>query len=208
MTDRDDLLAGLDTLGLPATLADALLAYRDLLLRWNQAYNLTSVRDPAAMVPRHLLDSLSIRPFVQGQRLIDVGTGAGLPGLPLAIADPQRSVTLLDGNSKKTRFCQHAVFELGLTDIAVVHERAENYHPEQAFDTVTGRAFASLAEFVRVAGHLCAEGGRMLAMKGTLPEGEAEAVDAGWSVHCTPLEVPYLDEERCVVILERNSDPT
>jgi len=205
-SDRDTLIAGLKALALPGQLADRLLAYRDELLRWNRAYNLTAIRDPAAMVTRHLLDSLSIHPYVRGGSLIDVGTGAGLPGIPLALVDPERRVTLLDGNAKKTRFCQHMVFELDLANVTVVHERAESYRPERPSDTVTSRAFASLADFVRVAGHLCDAGGRMLAMKGPHPEGEIAALAADWRGTCEPLEVPFLDEERSLVVIERSVD--
>jgi 16S rRNA (guanine527-N7)-methyltransferase len=203
MTDHDTLISGLVALDLPEFLAEPLLAYRDELQRWNQAYNLTAVRDPVAMIPRHLLDSLSVLPHLRGARLIDVGTGGGLPGLPLALANGELEVTLLDSNAKKTRFCQHFILHQQLDRIDVVHERAENYHPEQPFDTVVSRAFASLADFIKVAGHLCADGGRMLAMKGTAPDEEIAAIGGGWKAHSTPLVVPFLDEERCVVTLER-----
>jgi 16S rRNA (guanine527-N7)-methyltransferase len=203
-TDDHALLAqGLAALDLPADLAEPLLAYRDELARWNQAYNLTAVRDAREMIPRHLLDSLSVLPHVRGDRLIDVGSGGGLPGMPLALANGELEVTLLDSNSKKTRFCQHFILHSQLDRIEVVNERAENYHPEQPFDTVVSRAFASLGDFIRVAGHLCADGGRMLAMKAILAEEELETIAAGWKAHSLPLDVPSLDEERCVVVIER-----
>jgi len=205
-SDRDTLTAGLEALALPPQLADRLLAYRDELLRWNRAYNLTAVRDPSLMITRHLLDSLSIHPHLSGTSLIDVGTGAGLPGIPLAIMDPDRRITLLDGNAKKTRFCQHMVFELDLANVTVVHTRAESYRPERPSDTVTSRAFASLADFVRVAGHLCAAGGRMLAMKGLPPEAEIAELASDWRAKCSPLVVPSLAEERSLVVIERSVD--
>ncbi|MCU0234743.1 MAG: 16S rRNA (guanine(527)-N(7))-methyltransferase RsmG [Thermoanaerobaculales bacterium] len=146
-----DLETGARTLGTPlgGETAARLLAYAALLIRWNRAYNLTAIRDPRAILARHLLDSLSILPWVRGPRLLDVGTGPGLPGIPLALADPGLSVTLLDANGKKVRFCRQCVIELGLTNVEVVQARVESYRPARGFDSVTTRAFADLHEVVR-----------------------------------------------------------
>ena len=178
--------------------------YLDLLVKWNAAYNLTAVRDRAEMVPRHIEDSLAILPYLQGRTVLDVGTGAGLPGLVLAIADPARDYTVLDSNGKKARFCEYAVDTLGLRNAQVVQARAENYRPAALFDTVVSRAFASVAGFVNAAGALCAEDGRLLAMKGARPDDELAALPAGWTVDAVhALRVPGLAAERHVAVLRK-----
>ncbi|MET0093851.1 MAG: 16S rRNA (guanine(527)-N(7))-methyltransferase RsmG, partial [Sedimenticola sp.] len=144
-----------------------LLDYLALLLKWNNAFNLTAVRDPAEMVARQLLDSLSILDMVRGPRVLDVGTGPGLPGIPLAIALPDAHFTLLDSNGKKTRFVQQAKTALGLSNVEVVNGRVESFRPDIPFDTVTSRAFAALPKMVELTRHLVAGGGQLLAMKGT-----------------------------------------
>lgn len=194
---------GLQQLGTPlaAEQRRLLLAYLRLLEKWNSAYNLTAVRNPADMVTRHLLDSLAILPHLHGRRVLDIGTGAGLPGIPLAIARPALAFTLLDANAKKTRFVTQAVGELHLINVEVRQARAEQYHPAQNFDTLVSRAFASIADMLAAARHLCAPGGRFLAMKGTYPENELAAVPAGYSVEVLALAVPGLSAERHVVIL-------
>lgn len=201
--DWQRLLApGLKTLGvtLPARAEAALLAYVELLVRWNQAYNLTAVRDPAEMVGKHLLDSLAILPFVTGPDLADVGTGAGLPGIPLAVARPDLKFTLVDSNGKKTRFVTQAMAELKLTNVTVVQARTEAWQPAAPFAQVVSRAFASLGDFARLAGDLLVPGGTLLAMKGADPKDEMGALPAGFRVvKVHPLKVPGLDAERCLV---------
>lgn len=172
-----------------------------LLAKWNSAYNLTAVREPADMVARHLLDSLAILPYLHGRRVLDIGTGAGLPGIPLAVARPDLAFTLLDANAKKTRFVTQAVGELRLDNVEVVQSRAEHYRPAEKFDTLVSRAFAGIADMLAAARHLCAPGGRFLAMKGTYPKDELAAVPAGYAVEVRVLTVPGLAAERHVAIL-------
>lgn len=181
-----------------------LLAYVALLEKWNRSFNLTSVEGAAAMVTQHLLDSLSVLPFIQGESVLDVGSGAGLPGLPLAVAQPERHFTLLDSNGKKTRFMQQAMLELKLANIAVVKSRIEEYRPERAFDTVISRAFSSLVEFVQASRAACGPRTRLLAMKGLYPDGELEELSGtGYRADVTRLEVPGLAAERHLVSLEK-----
>lgn len=199
---REALAAGCEQLGLalsPAQL-EALSDYLALLVKWNRAYNLTAVRDPMDMVRKHLLDSLAIAPGVTGKRLIDVGTGAGLPGIPLAILFPEREFHLLDSNSKKTRFLFQVKTTLGLATMAVHHARVEAYRPEPLFDAVLSRAFASLEDMVAGCAHLLAPGGRFLAMKGAYPEEELAAVAGVCDILSVKrIEVPGLAEQRHLV---------
>ena len=196
-------LAGLG-LALPAPAVQQLLDYVGLLSRWNRAFNLTSVRDPEQMVSRHLLDSLVALPWLRGVRIVDVGTGAGLPGIPLAVASPERRFVLLDSNGKKTRFVTQAVAELGLANVEVARARAEQYVPDTPFDCVISRAFASVGDLVQQAGHLCAPGGRILAMKGVYPMAELHDLPPGFTLtEVAPLRVPGLDSDRHMVVLER-----
>lgn len=190
---------GLQQLGitLPMAVQAALLQFIALLGKWNRAYNLTAVREPAAMVPRHLLDSLAILPYVQGPHVLDVGSGAGLPGIPLALALPAVAFTLLDSNGKKTRFLTQAVAELHLENVTVVQSRIEDYHPPQVFDSVVTRAFAAVAEVVAVTGRLRAPQGQLLLMKGAYPEQELAQLPAGFELASAErLHVPGLDAER------------
>ena len=203
---RSALEEGLQALAIESgpDLADKLLQYLELLGRWNSAYNLTAVRDPLQMVYRHLLDSLAIAAYipVSARRLIDVGTGAGLPGVPLALLYPQQHYDLLDSNGKKTRFLFQVKTALGLDNITVHRERAERWEPQKTYDVVLSRAFASLVDMVKVCAHLCNGKGRFLAMKGTRPEQEL-AVLAGKckvrQIHV--LRVPGLDEDRHLIEL-------
>jgi 16S rRNA (guanine527-N7)-methyltransferase len=195
------LLAGLVALKLDPALAPPLLAYLGQLVRWNEAYNLTSVRDPADMVTRHLLDSLAVAPFARG-RVLDVGSGAGLPGIPLAIAAPALHVTLLDSNGKKTRFLRHVQRTLALGNVEVVEARAEHHVPQAPFDTIISRAFGSLADFLQATAHLGAPGGVWVAMKGKLDPREAAAIPARFETRETRrLSVPGLAEERHALVL-------
>ena len=179
-----------------------LLAYLALLRRWNSKFNLTAIRDEQQMAVRHILDSLAVLPHIEGHTLLDVGAGAGLPGIPLAIADPARHVTLLDGNGKKTRFMFQAVSELGLDNCAVVQQRVPDWQPGERFDGIVSRAFASLADMVDTCAHLLAPGGRFFAMKGALDDEEQAAVASMAQVlSVIPLTVPTLNEARCMVVL-------
>nr|VFK22889.1 MAG: 16S rRNA m(7)G-527 methyltransferase [Candidatus Kentron sp. LPFa] len=195
---------------------DALVRYVGLLMRWNRAYNLTSIRDPVEIARRHVLDCLVILPYLRGTRLLDLGTGAGLPGIVLAIARPDIECVLLDGTGKKTRFCTQVATEIGLSNVAVRHMRVEEYAPETLFTTITARAFGPLSVLQRQAGRLLAEGGRLLAMKGTMKgiikeisDVEALAKGAGkdtsnpGGLEIVALDVPDLAAERHLVIVER-----
>ena len=198
------LRSGLAELGLDASppLPGRLAAYLGLLARWNAAWNLTAVRDPLEMVPRHVLDSLAVAPWVRGPRVADVGTGAGLPGIPLALLLPADRFTLIDTAAKRTRFLRHVVTRLELDNVEVVEGRAEDYDAGAGFDTVVSRAFSALSDFVRLAGHLRRRDGHLLAMKGTLPDAELAALPAGWRVAAIGrLEVPGLAAERHAVLL-------
>ncbi|MBS7457073.1 16S rRNA (guanine(527)-N(7))-methyltransferase RsmG [Coralloluteibacterium stylophorae] len=206
---QPELEAGLDALGIDRAHAPRLLAYLALLARWNATYNLTAVRDPREMVTRHLLDSLSFHAFVPDGALVDIGTGPGLPGIPLAIVRPGVDVTLVESNGKKTRFMRQALRELGLANARVAESRAESLPRSGAFGCLVARALGTLAELVRVGGHLIAPGGRLLAMKGRHPDDEIAALPEGWQVAAAHrLAVPGLDAERHLVVLTRLNDRT
>jgi 16S rRNA (guanine527-N7)-methyltransferase len=179
----------------------SLLGYIQLIVKWNKAYNLTAVREPLEMVNLHLLDSLAILPHLPNGRIADIGTGAGIPGIPLAICRPDCQFTLVDSNSKKTRFVQQAVLELKLNNVEVVHSRVEQFKPAIPFDAVLTRAFASLPEIVALTGHLLAETGVLLAMKGQAPNDELTGINTVGQV--IPLHVPGIDAERCLIRIER-----
>jgi len=200
------LADGIERLGLAVTRVQQgrLLDYIDLLARWNRTYNLTAVRDPREMVPVHLLDSLAIAPYVEGERVLDLGSGPGLPGIPLAVIQPRRLFTLLDANAKKTRFLRHAVSELGLPNVRVFWGRAEAYRPDPGFDCITTRAFGELSDILSLAQPLLRQGrGLILAMKGRPPEGEL--ADLGpTDVRVLPLRVPRLDRERHLILFRFN----
>ena len=183
---------------------EKLLAYLDLLYKWNRVYSLTALKADDQAVSHHLLDSLSILPFVPTGNLLDVGSGGGTPGIPLAIARPELTVTLLDSNTKKAAFLRQAAIELGLNNIAVHSGRVEQYHPDTGFAAITSRAFAELADFVSLSKHLLAPGGRWLAMKGVRPEEEMARLPDDVGVDAAyPLTVPGIDGERHLVVLRR-----
>jgi 16S rRNA (guanine527-N7)-methyltransferase len=179
--------------------------YLQLLQRWNKVFNLTAVRDPAEMQSLHIADSISVAPYLQGKTCLDVGSGAGLPGIPLAILQPERQFTLLDTNGKKTRFIQQAVLELGLPNVQVVQTRVESWQPAAPFDAIISRAFASLHDFVSFTGKHVAENGILYAMKGRYPASELAELPAGWRVTAQhPLHVPGLDAERHLLEIQRD----
>lgn len=181
---------------------ELLMEYVTELMNWNRVYNLTSVRKPTDIVTRHILDSLTILPYLHGERILDIGTGAGLPGIPLAIACPDREFVLLDSSSKKLRFVQQTLGILNLDNVTLEDCRVEEYQPEVLFDTVICRAFSDLPDFYRYAARLCSTGGRMLAMKGVYPMTEVECLkDKSVIDDVVSLKVPGLDAERHLVIM-------
>lgn len=197
---------GLVELGLAPELAPPLLAYLALLVRWNGTYNLTAVRDPRQMVTRHLLDSLAMHHFVSTGTLADLGSGPGLPGIPLAIAHPQLQVTLVESNGKKARFLRQAVRQLGLDNAKVAESRAEALDQPGAYDHLTARALDTLAGIVAVGGHLLKPGGTLLAMKGVIPHEEIAALPPGWTlIQATALSVPGLDGQRHLLTVGRTA---
>ena len=179
-----------------------LMEYVTELMNWNRVYNLTSVRKPTDIVTRHILDSLTILPHLHGERILDIGTGAGLPGIPLAIACPEREFVLLDSSSKKLRFVQQTLGILNLDNVTLVDSRVEEYQPDALFDTIICRAFSDLPDFYRYAARLCNDEGRMLAMKGVYPMTEVECLeDKSVIDDVVALKVPGLDAERHLVIM-------
>lgn len=196
---ENQLRDGLDALNvaLESPAIQSLLDFIALIEKWNKAYNLTAIRKKEEMVGLHLLDSLAILPHLQGSRIIDIGTGAGLPGIPLAICCPERDFTLLDCNAKKTRFVQQAVLELKLKNVTVCHQRVEDYHPSQGFDAILTRAFASLPDIIALTAHLLAENGVLLAMKSQQATAELAHVTAQTSL--IPINVPGVAAERCLI---------
>ena len=203
------LEAGLAELALDTALATPLLAYLELLARWNRTYNLTAVRDPGEMVVKHLLDSLAMHPFVDpllagGGALADLGTGAGLPGIPLAIVKPGLRVTLVESAGKKARFLREAVRTLGLNDVRVAEVRIEAFDEPGQYAAITARALATLPLILELGGHLLRDDGQLLAMKGVYPADEIAALPAGWALQAShPLRVPGLAAERHLVVVGR-----
>ena len=200
-TCRKILVSGLEALNLSIDedKVGQLLGFIKLLEKWNKAYNLTAIRDREAMVRLHLLDSLAIVPFIEGKRVIDIGTGAGLPGIPLAIYLPDIEFVLLDSNAKKTRFVQQAIIDLKLGNVSVCHNRVEQYHPEKGFDTAITRAFAGLSDIVQLTAHLLNKDGVLLAMKGQAPD-VLELESAITTL--IPVNVPGITAERCLVRIQ------
>jgi 16S rRNA (guanine527-N7)-methyltransferase len=203
MTPAATLARGLEGLGLtlPDDASRRLIAYVDLLAKWNRTYNLTAIREPERMVSHHLIDSLSVLPHLPPGTLVDVGSGGGLPGIPIAIAQPERRVTLNDSNHKKGAFMQQAAIELGLSNVDVHTGRAEDWHPETRYDGAISRAFAELADFIAACRHLVKPSGFFAAMKGLYPHDEIAKVPAG--VLCAEpirLNVPLVDGDRHLVL--------
>jgi len=196
------LRQGVEAMGLTASdfPLQAYVSYVELLVQWNSAYNLTAIRDPEKMLAYHILDSLSILPFIHGNKCLDIGTGAGLPGIILALASPNTNWTLLDGNNKKTRFVQQAVITLNIKNVEVICSRIKDYHAEHQFSTVVSRAFGSLDDFYACSHHLLAPGGSLLAMKGPDPEDEISVLSVeDVSTKIIPLSVPGVTAARTLV---------
>ena len=204
---RPELEAGLAQLQLDPSHATALLAYLALLQRWNSTYNLTAIRDPHDMLVKHLLDSLAMQPFVRElSSLADLGTGPGLPGIPLAITTPTLAVTLVESSGKKTRFLREAVRQLQLNNVTVVNSRIEAYQPATPFAAITARALATLPLIVQLGGHLLGNEGRLLAMKGQVPDEEIAALPGGWqAIAVHSLHIPGLFAERHLVEVARGA---
>lgn len=205
MSLAGELAAGIAALGLDVApqAQQRMLDYLALVEKWNKAYNLTAVREPAKMLTHHLLDSLSVLPHLRGDHLLDVGSGAGLPGIPLALARPEWQFTLLDSNHKKTTFLRQAVIELGLNNVDVVCDRVETWSSPRSFDTVVSRAFSDLPEFLALAGKLCAKTGVVVAMKGVYPHEELAQVPKDFQLrNVVSLNVPGLGAERHAAVLQ------
>jgi 16S rRNA (guanine527-N7)-methyltransferase len=194
-------IAGINLL-IPSETIDQLADYLALLVKWNRVYNLTGVRDDAKLITHHVLDCLAVIEHLPSGNVVDVGSGAGLPGIPIAIACPGRFVTLIDSSQKKSAFLRQVIAELGLSQANVVTERVEAHRPTALFKTVISRAFSDLADFVKLAGHLCAPDGVMIAMKGLNPSDELADLPSSWQVSSTvPLQVPDLEASRHLVFV-------
>ncbi|MFW2405555.1 MAG: 16S rRNA (guanine(527)-N(7))-methyltransferase RsmG [Gammaproteobacteria bacterium] len=198
---------GMRALGVSTENGEAQTLTRLLVMldKWNKAFNLTAVREPLEMVGRHVLDSLAVRPYLHGTTILDVGTGAGFPGLVLAVTEPQRQFCLLDSGGKKVRFVRQAVAELGLENVEVVQSRVESYAALDPFDTVVCRAFSSIGDFVDRCAALVARGGRLVAMKGRMPQDELARLPASWSAtQAERVAVPGVAGDRHIIVLERS----
>jgi 16S rRNA (guanine527-N7)-methyltransferase len=203
---QNKLEQGINELGLniPSATVGRLLQYLDLIRKWNRVYNLTAIKDPGEMLSHHIIDSLSIIPYIRGENILDIGSGAGLPGIPLSLVFPQRHIVMLDSNAKKTRFIQQAITELGLDNAESIHSRVEDYTASEGFDTVVSRAFSSLSDFVQLARPLMKNTGQLLAMKGRYPTQELEDLPSDIHIEAVHrLEVPLLDSERHLVQMAR-----
>jgi 16S rRNA (guanine527-N7)-methyltransferase len=202
-------MSGAAQLGIPLseTQAAQLLRLLDELDDWNQRMNLTAIRERAQQITKHLLDSLAVHSHLHGTTVADIGTGAGFPGLPLALVLPQLQFTLVDSTGKKLKFVDHAAQTLGLHNVQTAHTRAETYRPKERFDNVVSRAVGPIETFVKWSGHLCVGGGRLLAMKGRYPTEELTHIPNGWKLAAVHrLNIPGLDEQRHLVELCRSHD--
>lgn len=207
LSHMDVLIAGARELGveLDAEQARKLLSHLDLLDEWNERMNLTAIRERPQQLTKHVLDSLTVLPWLRGKRIADIGSGAGFPGIPFAIAAPHLHVALVESTGKKCRFLEHVRDSLALTNVEVVQARAEGFKPRERFDTIVARAVGPVADLVRYAGELVAGDGRLLAMKGRYPADELAKGLNGWKVVAVhSLRVPGLDEERHLVELCRS----
>lgn len=205
----DVLVSGAAQLGIPLseTQVAQLLRLLDELDDWNQRINLTGIRERPQQITKHLLDSLAVHVHLRGTSVVDIGTGAGFPGLPLAVVLPQMQFTLLDGTGKKLKFVEHAAQVLGLHNVQTAHTRAEAYRPKERFDCVVSRAVGPLETFVKWSGNLCVGNGRLLAMKGRYPTDELAHIPNGWKLAAVHrLNIPGLDEQRHLVELCRSHD--
>lgn len=188
-----------------SAIIDQLVTYLELLHHWNKTFNLTAIRNVQDMVTLHILDSLAVQPFLHGKRILDVGTGAGLPGIPLALINPEREFVLLDSNSKKTRFLTHVVQTLAVQNVEIVHSRCQQFYSATGFDTIVSRAFAELKVMLAETAHLVSRDGQFLAMKGHYPRIEIEEMPDGFQIEGVyPLAIAGLKAERCVVVIRKN----
>ena len=209
-TIQQELELGIQTLGLNCSVnqQQQLLTYLEMLQRWNKAYNLTAIREPIQMVRLHLLDSLAIHPYIQGvKNIIDVGTGPGLPGIPLAILNPDINFTLLDSNGKKTRFLFQAINDLSLANAKEVNQRVEKYQSKSSFDIVVSRAFSSIPDMLNQCDHLVSKSGCFLAMKGKKPDSELSQITKNYKVvDLSQVNVPKIDSERHLIKIIKTDD--
>lgn len=185
---------------------ELLIQYLELLIKWNKAYNLTAIRDPEEMFIKHIIDSLSIAPFIKGETILDVGTGPGLPGIPMAIMFPSKHFSLLDSNGKKTRFLVQAKMSLKLSNIEVFNVRVEKLSKDKLYDQIMSRAFTALDNMVHLCKHLLSPDGEFLAMKGLIPKDEIEMVESQYKIHSiTPLVVPGCMDQRHLITVKKNN---
>ena len=201
------LHSGLDQLGisLSATQCDQLVGYVELMAKWNKAYNLTSVRDPMEMLSKHILDSVAIAPFISKKHYIDVGTGPGLPGIPLAIACPEAEFTCLDSLGKRVRFMTQVAFELKLSNVEPVQSRVEDFQPQKKYDGVLSRAFASIEDMLHWCNHLIDSSGEFLALKGQYPQDEIDVIADNITIVSThQLDIPFVAGERNLIVLKKH----
>lgn len=200
---QTELVRGTEAMGIMLNVAQQqlLLDYVDVLFKWNNAYNLTAVREKAQMISRHILDSLSIVNIIKGKNILDVGSGAGLPGIVLAIYFPDKHITLVDSNGKKTRFLQTVKQMLKLDNVTVAQTRVENIGDTIHFDCITSRAFAELGKMIKLTAHLLEPKGQFVAMKGQVLPEELSAIDKHYKVHVHPVVVPNCDAARHVVVI-------
>ena len=207
----DALDAGLKeaSLSLERSIQEKLIDYIEYIYKWNAVHNLTAVRDPLEMIKRHLLDSLVLLPILTKGRVLDVGTGAGLPGIPLAISQPNQTFVLLDSNQKKINFVQHVILSLKLANVSAICMRVEGYHPEEKFDWVISRAFSSLAQFIDLSGRLCKREGMLVAMKGEIAPAEIAAVPTDYTIEkIEQVVVPGLEASRSLVFISHYKTET